>query len=71
MDSGEFFTELAVGNLQPAPSVREAQGQAPGQEAERQARRRRRADAEEDDIPGDQSAAEDAGNHGHQLDRLA
>ena len=69
MGSGDFSTDLNLGMLSPTPAVRPAEGHSPPQDAEAKARRRLRAEADQDGTEPE-AAADDSADP-HQLDRLA
>ena len=68
MDTGDLSTDLTMGVLAPASSIRAADGHSPQRDADGKGRRRAQAEKENGDT--DVSSPE-AGAPAHQLDSLA
>jgi len=69
VDRGELSTDLALGVLTPASSVRSVEGHSPHQDAEGKARRRPRL--KQDDPTDAETIDSESDNPNHQLDHMA
>jgi len=68
MDSGDLSSDLTMGLLAPASSVRAVDGHSPQRDADGKRRRRPQSERENDDTDG---SSPEAGIPAHQLDSLA
>lgn len=69
MTSSDFSSDLGLGNLAPASSVRRIETEAPGHDADRESRRRRRPEIAPE--PEEDAPDQELGEKVHQLDHLA